>query len=337
MPATSTGLHIVSKRLKSGEPRHYVYAWRGGPCILTVTGERPEITPELLDRARAERLPRTSAGTLNALIDQYRASPAFTHLAPRTQTDYRQWLDRISRRFGRVPLRLWEGRAIKGELLEWRDELAETPRAADRGIGMLGTLLAWGEERGFVPDNPARGIRKLHKSNRADLIWQVWHFYAVAPLPAQVTRGIGLAALTGLAVVDFVPLTWEQVGETYIEGVRSKTGGTFIIPLYADLAAFLGKRGSGPILRNTLGRPWTVSGFHSVWQKHKPAGFDRTLHDLRGTFATRLMILGFTDQEIAMILGWTTERIAAIRARYVDRARVVRAMAERLSGGAVLR
>lgn len=48
---------------------------------------------------------------------------------------------------------------------------------------------------------------------------------------------------------------------------------------------------------------------------------------LRGTFATRLMVAGFTDQQVSLVMGWKLERIAGIRARYVDRGRVVRAMA----------
>lgn len=55
------------------------------------------------------------------------------------------------------------------------------------------------------------------------------------------------------------------------------------------------------------------------------------LHDLRGTFTTRCMIAGLTDQEIADIVGWNTKDVASIRIRYVDQARVVVAIAERLN------
>lgn len=35
-----TGLHVVKKATKDG-PRWHVYAYRGGPNILTVEGARP--------------------------------------------------------------------------------------------------------------------------------------------------------------------------------------------------------------------------------------------------------------------------------------------------------
>jgi len=59
------------------------------------------------------------------------------------------------------------------------------------------------------------------------------------------------------------------------------------------------------------------------------------MRNLRGTFATRCMIAGLTDQEIADILGWTTKDVAAIRIKYVDQARVVVAMAERIARASV--
>ena len=68
-----------------------------------------------------------------------------------------------------------------------------------------------------------------------------------------------------------------------------------------------------------------------MFQKAKPEGFDRTIHDLRGTFATWLAIKGLTDQDIARIIGWTPQRVGEIRARYVDEARGVVSLAERLS------
>ena len=42
-------------------------------------------------------------------------------------------------------------------------------------------------------------------------------------------------------------------------------------------------------------------------------------------------IKGLTDEELARIVGWMAKRVEQIRARYVDEARVVVALAERLS------
>jgi integrase len=68
-----------------------------------------------------------------------------------------------------------------------------------------------------------------------------------------------------------------------------------------------------------------------VFEKAKPAEFDRTIHDLRGTYVTWLAVKGLTDEQIARIVGWTARKVSQIRARYVDEARVVISLVDRLT------
>jgi integrase len=323
----TSGLCVIRKRLATGQDRFYVYATRGGPLIHTQDRVRPRITPELI--AKAQRATgRVARDNLNRIIDLYRDSPEFAAKADKTKEDYRQRLDQCSEQFGRVPTRLIP--ELGPEVIKWRDSMAGTPRAADRCVGMLHTVIRWGKQRGMVRgDNPASDIGKLHRVNRADLIWEARHWEAVATVPGYLHRALVLGSLTGFRIGDLLRLAWEDVRDGYIALVTEKTGAEAIIPLHPDLARFLTGPGRGAILRNTLGEPWTVEGWKSAWQRARPDGFDRKVHDLRGTFATRLMIAGFSDTEIAVVMGWRAERIAMIRARYVDRGRVARAMAER--------
>lgn len=77
---------------------------------------------------------------------------------------------------------------------------------------------------------------------------------------------------------------------------------------------------------------WTALGLGSRFNDAKQAsGIEVNLHDLRGTFATRCMIAGLNDAEIAGLLVWKTTHVAAIRVRYVDQARVVIAIGKRLA------
>lgn len=327
MATTSTGLHIVRKRLQSGD-RWYVYAARGGPLIHTQDHYRPQVTPDLLAKAQSA-LGIVPRNRLDAIIDAYRTSPEFASKAPSTQREYRHRLDQISERFGRVPARLIP--EMRKEIIVWRDEMADTPRAADRAVGMLATVLTWAEDRDMIAHNPALKIGKLHKVNRADMIWETRHWKAVEGVPGYIHRVLALGSLTGLRIADLLALAWEDVQDGFVALRTRKTGGEAIIPLHTELDKFLTGPGRGVILRNSRGEPWTPDGWQSSWHKARPEGFDRKVHDLRGTFATRLMIAGFTDSEIAIVMGWTAERIAAIRMRYVDRSRVAKALAERLN------
>lgn len=332
---TTSGLHIVRKRRAEGD-RYYVYAFRGGPLIAQQDGARPEVTEALIQAARgATRQDR--ADTLSAVVAAYRASPQFREKASKTQQDYRQRLDQIEAQFGRVPIRLIP--KLRGEVIKWRDSMASTPRAADRCVGMLATVLAWAEDREMIERNPLGKIGKLHKVNRADLIWEPHHWEAVNALdkkgnpvvPGYVRRVLTLGSLTGLRIGDLLRLAWEDLQPGYIALRTRKTGGEAIIPLHPELARFLTGPGRGVVLTNSAGKPWSIEGWKTAWGRAKPEGFDRHVHDLRGTFATRLMAAGFSDTEIALVMGWRAERIAAIRMRYVDRGRVARALAARFS------
>jgi integrase len=196
---------------------------------------------------------------------------------------------------------------------------------------MMQTVLTWAEDRELIDRNPLARIGKLHHVNRADLIWEERHWQAIADVPPYVRRVLVLASLTGLRIGDLLRLRWENLQPGYIAISTRKTGGEAIIPLHPELARFMTGPGIGEVLRNNTGEPWTLEAWKSAWGRAKPAGFDRKGHDLRGTFATRMMIAGFSDTEIAMVMGWRAERIAAIRMRYVDRSRIARALAERFS------
>jgi integrase len=332
----TSGLHIVRRKRAEGD-RWYVYARRGGPVIHTQDGDRPEVTPALLERAK-QVLRRSAGDDLASIIAAYRASPQYEAKAPKTKEDYRQRLDQIQAKFGRVPIRLIP--KLRGEVIKWRDEMADTPRAADRCVGMFQTVLAWAEDRELIERNPLARIAKLHSANRADLIWEERHWQAMEALddrgvpkvPGYVRRVLLLASLTGLRIGDLLRLRWEHLQPGYfaLTTGKSRHRTEAVIPLHPDLSAFLtGPPWRGEVLRNSDGEPWTLEAWKSAWGRAKPAGFDRRGHDLRGTFATRLMMAGFSDTDIAMVMGWRAERIAAIRMRYVDRSRVARALAER--------
>lgn len=334
-----TGLHVVRKPTK-GQDRWYVYAWRGGPCIHTSQGPKPTIDMAMIAKANASKSDGTSGqyDTLEEIITAYRAAPEFTKCKPATQRDYRLWLNRISERWGETPLEAFEDRRMRKDIIEWRNKWVDQPRTADKASVMMGVLLNFGLEIGLLSINVAAGIKQLHSVNKADEVWEDRHWAAFANLtpaaPAHLMDALKLASLTGLRLGDLVRVDWSQVGDKaiIIEKTR-KRDGRAVIPILPELRKHLDSRDhrTGTILRNSRGASWTESGLGSVFQKTKPAGFDRTMHDLRGTFVTWLAVKGLTDEQIARIVGWTAKKVSQIRARYVDEARVVISLVDKLS------
>lgn len=331
-------LHIVPKPLKAGK-RWYVYAWRGGPLLLKADGPKPAITQELLDaqyRARQDAFGRQRED-IDWLIDCYKDGPQFKELAHNTRRDYRLWLDRIAARFGTTPLEAFDDWRMKGDVVTWRNAWAHQPRTADKAVVMITTLLNWGYDNGKLRQHQCHNIELLHRADKSHEIWEERHWKAVESrkgFPAHMMTALRLASLTGLRLGDLVALEWSQVFDRQITIEKTQKRGTrAVIPITKDLADLLKRIGrkDGPVLLNSRGKGWTANGIGTVWQRNKPEGFDRTIHDLRGTFATMLMLKGLTDQEVADIVGWKTKDIAQIRRRYVDSERVVISIAERLS------
>lgn len=352
MPA---GLHIVTKRKPGKSLVHYVYAWRGGPCIHRCEGPKPKLSAELTDKAAEARQKDRIAddGTLASLITAYQASPDWQRLAKSTKSDWGRWLDRIEGEFGTCSLRMFGSRTMRGEVLDWRDTFAGTPRAADIGIQAFSRLLSWGVDRGRLTTHILTGVNQLYDADRSDVIWEARHFDAFEPhASVEVLEAVDLAACTGLRRGDLVKLPWTAIGEHAIVWKTGKSRGRALvtIPLLPETKAVLArikvrhaaematrvpsKRKELPatVLSSSYWRPWTPTGLGSRFNDAKSVSkIDVNLHDLRGTFATRCMIAGLTDQEIADILGWNTKDVAAIRVKYVDQARVVVAIGERIA------
>jgi integrase len=335
-----TGLHPVRKRLKGGD-RWYIYAWRGGPRIDVQDGERPVITLDLIRLAEEARegLRRTATHTVRWLVEIYKSSPQYAKKAKSTKADYDCCLRRIEEEWGDSEIELFEDPRIRSDIDDWRNKWAHQPRTADKNLIMLSTLLNWARrQKGLVSVNIAEGMELLHSVNKSDQIWEDRHWAAINALedfPPHLMRAVKLASLTGLRLGDLVALTWECDHGQKIDTITMKRGRRAIIPVYAELRSFLDamkpEGAKGPILLSSRGTPWTDDGLKTVFQRKKPEIFDRTFHDLRGTFVTWLAVKGLTDEQIGRIIGWKLARVAEVRARYVDEARVIVSLVDRLS------
>jgi len=120
------------------------------------------------------------------------------------------------------------------------------------------------------------------------------------------------------------------------------------IPALDDLLIELRDRkraeGVNTVLVNSFGRPWTGDGFGTSFNRVRDhAGIvhidpdtgeakKKHIHDLRGTFCTKLILAGLTDHEAPEIMAWSPEQVAGIRRCYVDQRHVVVAIGERLRG-----
>lgn len=364
------GVHYVPIRRRGRITRWYVYAYRGGPLVWkgnSVTKPRLD-AKDARFIIEAQKAPsKVDPTILRSLIREWRScdpqrpsSPEWAALSAGTKRTWGSALDLIEGKWGETPLEIWSDPRMISKVVEWRDSRAATPRAADIGVTVLRALLKFGRLRGKVAINVAADIPALYRNGqRAEIVWtddDIERFAAAARRldRIQVLDGLRLAALTGLRREDLVTLTWDEVGDiSIIKLARKRSKGKrrrvtmpripALDELLDELRSRTRREGANTVLVNSHGDPWSVSGFGGsfvrvrdeaeIYHVDEDTGnrVAKHLHDVRGTFCTKLIILGdLTDQEVADIMGWSVNKVAAIRRVYVDQTQVVRALGERL-------
>jgi len=365
------GLHYVRSKRANGFTRWYVYAWRGGPLIGKFDCKnKPSFLPrEVRNVLKAlEKKRGVDPTTLLSLIREWRScdpnrpsSPEWAALAPSTRRTWGSALDVVEKKWGNVPLDVFNDPRMVGKVVAWRDSRAETPRAADIGVTVLRALLEFGRLRGRVTINVASNIPTLYRNGqRAEIVWtdeDMDRFAAVARERGRihVLDGLRLAALTGLRREDLVTLTWAEVGEHAIEKVALKRSKgkrrRATVPRIPALNALLEelrtryrKDGVETVLVNSFGEPWSGDGFGGSFNRIRDEAEivfidadtgerkGKHLHDVRGTFCTKLLTeTDLSEREVADIMGWSPDKVASIRRVYVDQSSVVRAIGARIS------
>lgn len=364
------GVHVVrSKRL--GKPiRWYIYAWRGGPSIRMVEQpSRPTLTrQDVAAIAEAHATDRTPSDTVGGLVMRWHASPEWKRLAPSTKVLWGRICIAIDKKWGKAPTALWNDPRMTAKVIRWRDDMSETPRAADEHVKVLRMMLGWAQLRGLVSCNVAAPVPRLWRGgDRAEIIWLPQDCDAFDQMAHQwLADARRLAELTGLRRADLCALKWSDISDTHIGRTAAKKSAgkrrRTIMPIVPGLRALLDElrsRYRAPNVDNVLvgvrGNPIAPRSLTAEFiacrnransgngivhppevEGEKPKA--KTLHDLRGTFATRLMTLpggGLTDDQIASLMGWSPGDVAAIRRRYVDEAAIVVAIGERINARAV--
>lgn len=318
----------------------YWYAWRGkGAPRLKGEPGSDEFLRSYVE-AHAGRKGGDKAH-MSGLCAKFRASDAWNGRGPKpisdkTKASWTKWLDRIQEHFGELHIKQFDRPELRPIIKRWRDSYAATPRAADMGLQVLSRLLSHGQEEGLLLHNICNGIPGIYANDRSGLIWTPADLARLAqppgenapPNPKEIVEAATLAALTGLRQGVLLRLGPAHRQPNSLEirsnkGRNGRPGRQVIIPLYAELRAFLDglpkRRNATTYLVSSDGTPWR--SFGSSWGKAcERAGINQLhFHDLRGTAATKFYGAGLTIREIAEIMGWSEDYVEALIDRYVKK------------------
>jgi integrase len=230
----------------------------------------------------------------------------------------------------------------RAKLLEIRDDMAETPGAADTMVKTLRALYAWAMERGHVSENPAAGIGKLSRGTGA-VPWSIddlAQFRAHHPAGTMAHLALTLLTFTACRAGDAYRLgrAHERVREsvTWLEWQPAKKGSAFVsLPVMPPLmAAIRAQTVVGPTyLLNAHGKPFaSVTAFGNWFRDRvREAGLEgRSPHGIRKAAGELLALQGATQYEIMAIHGHTQAHTSERYTAGVNRSRLASQAMQRL-------
>ena len=326
-------MEIPIEGVKSYRSRHgkwYVYHRKTG-CRVTAKPGSPEFFAELarLDAVVEASVPKALPGTLGLLIRDYKRSPEYTELAPRTREDYAKVFDYLRPLDGQTLVAM-----NPGFIVEVRDAAFKKRKRhfANYVVAVLRLLFAWARVRGLVDDNPVARVPKFRRPKGAPKANRRWSRDELAIVleaaPIELRLAIALAVCTGMRQGDVLRFPWSGYEGGQIQARAAKTGVPIRMPAHPMLCALLdaAPRTSPVVVIGARGRPFTEDGFRARFFKLirdlQAAGKiapGLTFHGLRTTTATMLAEAGCDTQTIMAITGHETEAMVAHYRRDADK------------------
>ena len=286
----------------------------------------------------AGELKADNGKTLGWLIDQYRESQQYGELAQETRKQFKYQLSRMKEKAGKAPL----NEITSASIVSGRDARRSKPSDANKYLRASKKLFDFAVERGWMRENPAKGIEKVPLPNKrvGFLQWEeedLKMFEVRWPVGTRERLAMDLLLYTGVRRSDAVRLGKQHMrrnGEIVIRTDKSVNSGypvevtiTILPPLARSIAAT--PTGDLTFLINQFGRPWKKESFGN-WFKRActEAGIKedgKAAHGLRKVAATRAAEAGATEAELNAMFGWTEgSGEAAHYIRKANRARLAR-------------
>lgn len=260
----------------------------------------------------------TKIYTMNDLFDRYmkEVSPL---KAPRTYRDNQTEVARLRAVFGDVnpetitPVHVYQYLDTRG---------AKARVRANREKSLLSSVFSYAIRWGVVRDNPCRNVKRLTEKPRTRYI-EDWEFIAVYSIASPIIQIImEYAYLTGQRKSDVLKTTESDVAEAGIKIIQDKTKEKLLMMWSDALKTCVDK---GRKLRGNIrsmfifcrrdGKPYTSSGFDSMWGRVMNNALEKKLIKERFTFHD-IRAKSYTDEKTAEGRRRLGHKSAAMGATY---------------------
>ncbi|KAB0269276.1 integrase [Microvirga brassicacearum] len=312
--------YLIEDRDRHGNPRLYVRAPGQKKIRIREIPGTPEFNAAYEDamagiaRTKPDKAapaaPAVVKGSFRALCIAYYASGEFKGLDQSTRNWRQRALDKIAEKRGDDKVSVIEPKHIR--IL--RDELVDTPGAANARLKALKALFVWAVGAGESRFNPAREIKLIRYSSSGHHSWtldEVTKFEERHPIGSKARLACAIMLYTACRREDVVRLGKQHIRGGRIRFIQAKNEDRepiqIDIPVHPDLAEVIDKTPSGHLtfMVTEYGKPFTANGFGN-WFRDRcdEAGLPNcSAHGLRKATAARLAERGAGPYEIMSITG----------------------------------
>lgn len=272
----------------------------------------------------------------SALIADYRKSPRYRHLKPRTGRDYDKYLDFFEDIMGQAN----PANMQRKDVIRLRDANSEKAYFANYSLRVLRVLMEHCVDLGWRDSNPARGVPELKTSKKEREPWpyELLEAYRVAcPFGTRERLVMELCVGTGQRIGDVLEMRWSDIQDGGFVVRQSKTGKELWVPILPDLQTALdaAQKSSVFLLTNERGtNRWSYRGASAAVRavRERIGAIPYDIHSWRYNAACELVEAGCSDdlvasvtgQSPAMVLHYTKKVRQKVRAREAQSQRAKR-------------
>ena len=230
--------------------------------------------------------------TIADLCDRYMAE-ILPDKSASWQRDVRSMMPLIKRKFGHGRPRDVRPRHV----YQFRNELRDTPAAANNHVALLGSLFTLAIELGLVDENPCRHVKKFPRARSEVYVTDEERDTAKKYAPPMYALLIDFAEVSGRRRGEILAITRDDLTDEGIV-IQASKGGPLLLLEWSDELDYIVQSALalGPPVRryvfcNRNGHKITPTGFDSAWrrlrEKMRKAGHDLfAFRDLRAKSAS---------------------------------------------------
>lgn len=308
---------VVCIRKPGGKTYWYYTPNRGKPN----EGKRVRLpdygTPEWHEElARIKRGDKAAAYDMRALVNDYKASPAWTGKADSTKATYLSAIGPILDHWGD-----WEPSEITvTHVITLMSNLADTPSMANMALTVTKFLMKYAVQKGLRADNPAREVDTLDEAEDGakPITPAAWAAIRDPACPIAVHRLGVLGRYTGQRISDLItmrPCDRDEDGISHkIKKLKNRPHWSFLTPEQAAEVDGWNAPPITPYIIRPDGKAYITDRLRDAWNAYARTEAGKALaefspHDLRATKVCDERIAGKTHQQIAAMVGMSIQKV----------------------------